>query len=35
LVLEAGEKFQNIGKTEQEEIIQQAKTEDFKPLFPE
>ncbi|MFX1516345.1 MAG: hypothetical protein ACFFC6_08550, partial [Promethearchaeota archaeon] len=35
LVLEAGEKFQKIGKTEQEEIIQKAKVENFKPLFPE
>ena len=35
LVLEAGEKFQKMGKTEQEEIIQQAKAENFKPLFPE
>jgi predicted aldo/keto reductase-like oxidoreductase len=35
LVLEAGEKFQKIGISEQEEIIQQAQAENFKPLFPE
>ncbi|MFX1507162.1 MAG: aldo/keto reductase [Promethearchaeota archaeon] len=35
LVLEAAEKFRKLAKTEQEEIIQRAKTENFKPLFPE
>ncbi|MFW9906457.1 MAG: aldo/keto reductase [Candidatus Thorarchaeota archaeon] len=35
LLLEAAEKYHKIGITEQEEIIQQAKAENFKPLFPE
>ena len=35
LVLEATETFEKIGSTEQEKIIQQAKSDNFRPLFPE
>jgi len=35
LVLEAAEKFKKIGTTEQEKIIQRAKSDNFRPLFPE
>jgi len=35
LVLEAAKKFEKIGTSEQEKIIQQAKSDNFRPLFPE
>ncbi|MFX1335422.1 MAG: aldo/keto reductase [Promethearchaeota archaeon] len=35
LVLEAGNKFKKLEKSEQKEIIQRAKADSFKPLFPE
>ncbi|UCG04174.1 MAG: aldo/keto reductase [Candidatus Heimdallarchaeota archaeon] len=35
LVLDAVKKFQKLGTSKQEEIIQRAKSENFTPLFPE
>ncbi|MFX1283182.1 MAG: aldo/keto reductase [Promethearchaeota archaeon] len=35
LVLKAGEKFKKLEMIEQKEIIQRAKADSFKPLFPE